>query len=216
MKGLILLTEYDLAHLQKFMKKELDQNRYQHTLGVMFTAAALAMAHGEDMERAEVAGLLHDCAKCIPNKKKLKICRNHHIPVSGYEEHHPFMLHAKLGAWLAKHKYHVKDPDVLQAILWHTTGKPRMSRLEKIIFIADYMEPGRTKASDLPEVRRLAFQDLDRCMYVICRDTLEYLQRADADVEENTKRACDYYRSLYEGQGGETNEPIPENGENGR
>ena len=56
------------------MKKELDYDRYQHTLGVMFTAAALAMAHGENMERAEVAGLLHDCAKCIPNKKKLKIC----------------------------------------------------------------------------------------------------------------------------------------------
>lgn len=209
------MAEYNLAHLQKLMKKELDHDRYQHTLGVMFTAAALAMAHGEDMKRAEVAGLLHDCAKCVPNKKKLKICRNHHIPVSSYEERHPFMLHAKLGAWLAKHKYHVKDPDVLLAIRWHTTGKPLMSRLEKIIFIADYMEPGRAKASDLPEVRRLAFQDLDRCMYVICRDTLEYLQKANAEVEENTKQACDYYRSLYEGQGGEINEPIPGNGENG-
>ena len=72
------------------------------------------------------------------------------------------------------------------------------------------------KAANLPEVRRLSFQDLDHCMYVICRDTLEYLHGADADVEENTKRACDYYRSLYEGQGGEENESDSGNGQDGR
>lgn len=192
------MAEYDFVALQKKLKKELDSARFQHTLGVMYTSAALAMAHDGDLMKAQVAGLLHDCAKCIPSKKKLKLCEQKHLDVSDYEKNNPFMLHARLGAVLARDMYGVHDPDVLSAIEWHTTGKPEMTKLEKIIFIADYMEPGRCKASDLPEVRRLAFRDLDRCMYVICRDTLVYLEESGAQIDPMTQRACDYYKSLYD------------------
>lgn len=102
------MAEYDFIKMQKKLAKYLDEDRYEHTLGVMFTCAALAMVHDCDLITAQTAGLLHDCAKCIPNKKKLKMCSQHHISVSEFEQEHPFLLHAKLGAYVAKAKYDVK------------------------------------------------------------------------------------------------------------
>lgn len=192
------MAEYDFESLQKKLKKELDSGRFQHTLGVMYTAAALAMAHDADITKAQVAGLMHDCAKCMPGKKKLKLCAQKHMEVSDYEQKNTFMLHARLGAVLARDEYGIQDPEVLSAIEWHTTGKPEMTTLEKIIFIADYIEPGRCKAADLPEIRKLAFEDLDRCMYVICRDTLAYLEEKGAEIDDMTQKACDYYKALFE------------------
>ena len=183
------MSDYDFIKMQKKLAKYLDENRYEHTLGVMFTCASLAMVHGYDLKNAQVAGLLHDSAKCIPNKKKLKICAEHHIPVSDFEKEHPFLLHAKLGAYIAKAKYNVIDKEILSAITYHTTGKPDMTMLEKIVYIADYIEPARNKAPRLTEIRRLAFEDLDECMYQILKDTLSYLDENPNDVDSATKDA---------------------------
>ena len=125
------MAEYDFIKMQKKLAKYLDEDRYAHTLGVMYTCAALAMVHDCDLIVAQTAGLLHDCAKCIPNKKKLKMCSQHNIPVSEFEQTHPFLLHAKLGAYVARAKYDVTDEEILSAITWHTTGKPEMTLLEK-------------------------------------------------------------------------------------
>ena len=192
------MSDYDFIKMQKKLAKYLDENRYEHTLGVMFTCASLAMVHGYDLKNAQVAGLLHDSAKCIPNKKKLKICAEHHIPVSDFEKEHPFLLHAKLGVYIAKAKYNVTDKEILSAITYHTTGKPDMTMLEKIVYIADYIEPMRYKASRLPEIRKLAFEDLDECMYEILKDTLEYLEEDSADdIEPTSKEAYIYYKELH-------------------
>lgn len=192
------MVTYNLEKMQKKLKKYIDDARYTHTLGVMYTAAALAMCHGEDIERAQVAGLLHDCAKCIPNEKKLKLCRQHDIPVSEVEKSAPYLLHARLGAYIAGAKYDVKDPEILDAITYHTTGKPDMTLLEKIIFIADYIEPMRSKAENLPKIRRLAFQDLDLAVYTTLRDTLFYLKSEKACLDNQTVVAYNYYRKLIE------------------
>ena len=93
------MDEERLTIIQEKLCKKLDDKRYRHTLGVMYTSAALAMAHGQDVKRAQLAGLLHDCAKCVSNKKKVKICQKHEIPVTPFEEENPFLLHAKLGAY---------------------------------------------------------------------------------------------------------------------
>ena len=184
--------------MQKKLAKYLYENRYEHTLGVMFTCASLAMVHGYDLKNAQVAGLLHDSAKCIPNKKKLKICAEHHIPVSDFEKEHPFILHAKLGAYIAKAKYNVTDKEILSAITYHTTGKPDMTMLEKIVYIADYIEPARNKAPRLTEIRRLAFEDLDECMYEILKDTLEYLEENPKEIDSTTRDAYVYYKELHD------------------
>ena len=187
----------ELVEIRKKLKKVQDKDRYEHTKGVMYTAGCLAMAYGYDMQKAMLAGLLHDCAKCIPNKKKLKMCSQHHIPVSEFEQEHPFLLHAKLGAYVAKAKYDVTDENILSAITWHTTGKPEMTLLEKIVYIADYIEPKRDKAPNLAIVRKLAFQDLDECMYKILGDTLAYLEENPKDIDNATKDAFLYYRDLH-------------------
>lgn len=192
------MADYDFLKIQKKLEKYLDQDRFHHTLGVMYTSAALAMAYGCDIDAAQAAGLLHDCAKCIPNKKKLKLCESYKASVTSFEREHPFLLHAKLGAYIAKDKYGVRDSQVLSAITWHTTGKPDMSLLEKIIYIADYIEPARDKAPNLKKIRQLAFQDLDECMYEILKDTLEYLEENPKDIDSATEDAFLFYKSVHE------------------
>lgn len=192
------MKEYNFPKLEKKLKKYMDEERFIHTQGVMYTACALAMCHNADMNQARLAGLLHDCAKCIPNSKKLKICQRENIPVSAAEEASPDLLHAKLGVYISKEKYGVTDREVRQAIRYHTTGRPEMTLLEKIIYIADYIEPGRDKAPNLPTVRRLAFQDLDETMYVILKDTLEYLEHGSGTIDATTRQACRYYQELHD------------------
>lgn len=187
-----------IIKIQKKVKKYLDDNRYQHTMGVMYTAAVLAIRHGADVDKALIAGLLHDCAKCIPSEKKLKICKEQKIPVSEVETVNPGLLHAKLGAYLAKKKYHIEDAEILSAISCHTTGKPEMSLLDKIIYISDYMEPGRRELPNMKEVRKLAFEDLDQCLFRILTDSLAYLESRKIPLDPMTKETYKYYKNILE------------------
>ncbi|MCI6782156.1 MAG: bis(5'-nucleosyl)-tetraphosphatase (symmetrical) YqeK [Lachnospiraceae bacterium] len=181
--------------IKKALKKELDKDRYEHTLGVMYTSACLAMANGYDMEKAQLAGLLHDCAKCIPNEKKLKICAKNNIPVTQVEKDNPFLLHAKVGAFLARALYEVEDEEILHAISVHTTGAPAMNTLDKIVFIADYIEPKRDKAANLKEIRKTAFEDLDEALKMILCDTINYLNgsKNDKNIDPMTLETYHYY-----------------------
>lgn len=189
---------YDLQKMEKKLKKYLDRNRFIHTQGVMYTCASLAMVHDIELDKAQVTGLLHDCAKCIPNDKKLSICKKNRIPVSELEAENPFLLHAKLGAYLAEKKYHVSDREILSAITCHTIGKPMMSTLEKIVFVSDYIEPHRNKAPNLSQIRKMAFIDLDECVYLILRDTLHYLNNNPKTIDTTTEDAFIYYKELHD------------------
>ncbi len=190
------MGKYNLDKLEKKLKKDLDKARYVHTLGVMYTAASLAMCHGEDLERTMTAGLLHDCAKCIPNDEKVQLCRKYGLKISKVEMKNPHLLHAKLGACLARDKYGIKDEKILSAIYWHTTGKPEMTLLEKIIFVADYIEPGRSKAPNLTEIRKKAFSNLDKAVLMTLKDTLAYLKEEKACLDNQTVVAYNYYKNL--------------------
>ncbi|MCI9188626.1 MAG: HD domain-containing protein [Lachnospiraceae bacterium] len=182
-----------LRKIRKAVEKIQDARRFEHTLGVEYTAAALAMRYGSNMENARTAGLLHDCAKCLSDEKRLSICKKNHIKVTEVERKNPFLLHAKVGAYLAREKYGIKDPDILNAIQNHTTGRKNMSLLEKIIFVADYIEPGRKHAPNLAEVRKLAFMDIDRALLMILRDTLQYLKASGGDIDPMTEETWRYY-----------------------
>lgn len=184
-----------IKDLKKDLKKEMDDSRFEHTLGVMYTCAALAMRYEYDLEKAMLAGLLHDCAKCMPNAKKLKMAEKHHLEISSLERKNPFMLHAKLGAFLAKKKYDIEDEEILNAIRWHTTGRPDMTLLDKIVYVSDYIEPRRDKAPNLPKIRQLAFMDLDQALIKILEDTLGYLGDSAEHVDAMTKKTYDYYRT---------------------
>ena len=184
--------------IRKQVKKALNKARYEHTKGVMYTAGCLAMAHEYPMERAMLAGLLHDCAKCMSNEKRLSICERHNISVNEVERKNPFLLHAKVGSYMAMQKYNIHDADTINAILNHTTGRPDMSLLEKIVYVADYIEPGRKQAPNLREIRKLAFIDLDEALFRILGDTLVYLNTVDGDVDPMTQKTYDFYKKLIE------------------
>ncbi len=188
------MAEYDLKLLQKQMKEELSEDRFEHTLGVMYTAESLAMRYGVDMTKAAVAGLLHDCAKCIPNSQKIRLCKKHNLEVTENEEKNPSLLHAKLGALLAQKAYGVNDPEILSAIRWHTTGKPDMTMLEMIVYMADYIEPNRDKAPNLREIRKLSFENLEEALYQVLESTLSYLSDRPDSVDPMTQLSFDFYK----------------------
>ena len=189
------MKEPDIRKIRKSMEKVLDPKRYEHTLGVAYTAAALAMRYGEDINNAVLAGMLHDCEKCLTNEKRLAICEKYNIAVNDAEHKNPYLLHAKVGSFLAMKKYGVTDKDVINAILNHTTGRPGMSLLEKIIWVADYIEPGRKQAPNLALIRKMAFEDLDQALLTALKDTLEYLHAGKMEVDTMTQRTYDFYRN---------------------
>lgn len=188
------MTEYDLKALQKQVKEALSDDRYEHTLGVMYTAESLAMRYGADMTKAAVAGLLHDCAKCIPNAQKLKMCRKNGIEITAMEEKNPSLLHAKLGAYLAETVYGVTDPEILSAIRCHTTGKADMSLLDMIVYMADYIEPNRDKAPNLKEIRKLTFENIEEALYQVLEGTLQFLSDRPEMIDPTTKISYDFYK----------------------
>lgn len=184
----------NIEELKKKIKKVLDRDRYQHTLGVAYTAACLAMRYGADLDDAFIAGLLHDCAKCIPADDKYRLCDENGIELSAFEKENPALIHAKLGAFLAESKYGIKNKDILDSIRTHTTGEPGMSLLQKIIFTADFIEPRRDQAKNLYEIRKLAFTDLNKAIEKILYDTLNYLgKKKDAPIDPSTRLTYEYY-----------------------
>ena len=190
-------TEHlSMKKLRRAIRKAQDTKRYEHTLGVEYTAAALAMRYGANVKDALLAGLLHDCAKCLTDKKLLEICEKNDIAVTETEQELPFLLHGKAGAVLAEKQYGVKNRDVLNAIVNHTTGREGMSLLEKIVFVADYIEPGRNHAPNLDELRQLAFQDLDSALIRILEGTLKHLKSSGFAVDPRTENTWHYYRDL--------------------
>lgn len=177
------------------LKTKINDKRFEHSIGVEYTAAAMAMAHGEDVTKARIAGLLHDCAKGFSTKDKLLKAEKHNLPISDYERTNPDMLHGKLGAYYAKAKYEVDDEDILNAITYHTTGRPDMSLLEKIIFVADYIEPNRKELPNISQIRYEAYHDIDRCVLHILKDTLDYLQQGGGEIDDMTQKAYNFYIS---------------------
>ena len=186
---------HEIEKYRKKLKRHIEKDRYRHTLGVMYTAASLAMAYGYDRKKAMTAGLLHDCAKSMPHEKKIELCEKHHVPITDIEYENPFLLHAKAGAVIARKKYDIEDEEILHAIAVHTTGVPAMSTLDMILFIADYIEPGRDKAQNLPQIRQMAFQSLEHTVEKILYDTLHYLNEKSGRIDPATELTYEYYKN---------------------
>lgn len=172
---------YKFASIIDTLRNELDEYRFIHTLGVAYTAAAIAMSQHIDTDKAMLAGLLHDCAKGINSSEYVFLANRFGIEIRPVEYKHPGLLHAKLGAYYAKEKYLISDEEILSSIRCHTTGKPDMSMLDKILFIADYIEPSRNKQPRLDVLREYAFKDIDKTVLMIMEDTLAYLKKYDPE-----------------------------------
>ena len=185
-----------IVEVQEKLRDEFKGNRFIHTLGVQYTSTCLAMRYGLDLNKAEIAGLLHDCAKQLPESEMIAICENNGVAISDFEYKHPFLLHGKAGACIAEKEYDIHDEDILNSIRFHTTGRPKMTLLEEIVFVADFIEPGRKNAENLDMLRQMAFTDLQQTVLIILEQTLEYLNKTDASVDQSTVVTRDYYKAL--------------------
>lgn len=187
------MTE-ELLKIKKDLSEKLKKDRFEHTVGVMYTASSLAMRYGEDIQKALTAGLLHDCGKFCSAKEQMKLCRKKEIELTKSEIEMPALIHAKLGAYLAEHEYGIKDRDILDAITYHTTGRPDMAMLEKIVYIADYIEPNRAEIPGLSEVRHLAFEDIDQAVCRSAESTARYLRDGGKAIDPMTVRTYNFYK----------------------
>ena len=203
------MKKYNLDKIEEVIREKVDKQRMAHSIAVKNTAASLAMIHGYEagirgvehndfIHMAMVAGILHDNAKCVNDEDMLKACEEACVYVNEYERRNPFLLHSKLGAYYAAQSFGVEESEIISAIAHHTVGRENMSLLDKIIFVADYIEPLRYKQKNLDEVRYLAFTDLDRCVYKILNDTLQYLSDNNKEIDDTTVKTRDYYKKVIE------------------
>ena len=164
--------------------------RIAHVQGVEEEAVRLAWRWGADPEKARRAGILHDCTKYLELDEQLRLCRKYGVALDELERQSAKLLHSKTGAWIARDVYGA-DEDIFQAIYWHTTGKADMSVLEKVIYLADYIEPHR----DFPGVeklRTLAYQDLDQAMLMGVEMSISDLNARGVPIHSNTQEARDW------------------------
>ncbi|MBQ9030349.1 MAG: bis(5'-nucleosyl)-tetraphosphatase (symmetrical) YqeK [Parasporobacterium sp.] len=186
--------------LEGQLNANLDEKRFLHTRGVAYTAAALAMRwYKYEIDRVMIAGYMHDCAKCMSLPQQLRAAEDGMIYLSDYYLQHPKLIHALVGPAVAQEEYGIFDREIHDAIRTHTTGAPDMSVMQKIIYVADFIEPNREGIiMKIENIRETAFTDLDKAVYMIADRTLEYLKKQGADIDPLTEKTRDFYKKLIE------------------
>lgn len=189
-----------IDNIKEKLQSSLSIERYIHTLGVAEEAKRLAVNYGDNelVKKSQIAGLLHDCAKDYPDDMKRRFCKEYHISVDEIMKKQIDLVHPLLGAEVAKREYDVNDEEILEAIKWHTTGKANMSTLEKIIFIADYIEPNRETFEGLEKARRLAYANLNNAMLYILESTIDYVKKRGRILHPFSIEAFKYYEKITE------------------
>ncbi|WP_175639805.1 bis(5'-nucleosyl)-tetraphosphatase (symmetrical) YqeK [Metabacillus schmidteae] len=175
----------------KIVAEQITEHRYVHTLGVMETAIHLSQKYGGDVKKAELAAIFHDYAKFRPKKEMEKIIKDQEMPAK-LLEHNSELWHAPVGAYLVKKEVGIKDKEILRAIKYHTSGRPNMTLLEKIIYVADYIEPGR-HFPGVEEVRELAETSLDKALLKSLQNTISFLLKKNQAIYPDTLKT---YNSL--------------------
>lgn len=179
------------VEIKAYVKNAIDEKRYNHTLGVVKTAEELAILYGESTEKAKLAALIHDAAKNIHKDKLINLIINEGYDIDSVERSSSELLHGIGGAIVAKKEMGIEDSDILNAIRWHTTGRPNMSKLEKIIYLADYIEPNRI-FDGVEELRELCKVDLDKAMIKALDNTIKYVITKKSLIHIKTIEARNY------------------------
>lgn len=190
------MVEYDV--LYNDVKNMLSEKRFIHTEGVIERAIQYALVYGVDVEKAKFAALAHDIAKEIPKEESYKLLKEYGIELNEIEQRNSKTIHSKLGAAIAKNKYGLSD-DIVDAIKYHTTGRPNMTMLEKIIYLADTTEKNRkydSKHDDLTleELVNLIKEDIDKGLDYVLTWTLKSILDRNMPIHLNTVEAYNFYK----------------------
>ena len=177
---------------------DLNQHRFMHSLAVAHTARQLAIAHHLDPAKAEAAGLLHDCAKCLPLSAMQQLCRDHQLTVDPDILQSGALLHSVAGACQAQDVYGITDPELLSAITNHTSGRPGMSKLDMVIWLADKIEPTRASYPLLDKVRMLAGFSLEKALLTSLEGSANYLRSSGKTVHPLTLQTIAWLKTLPE------------------
>lgn len=173
----------DYTEILKWLKDNLNEERYFHTLGTAQCAKELAAKYDLDCEKAYLAGLLHDCAKCFSNEKLLDIIHQN-LDVEECEMLNYKTLHAPVSAYIAEKEFNVKDKEILSAIRWHTLGKLDMSDFDKIIFLADKIEPNTRDKEYCEQIRSILKENngLNKALLKCYKETIKSLVKRDLKI----------------------------------
>ena len=186
--GYILMNKHlELPELRACSYSMIRHKRVAHVMGVEEEAVKLAKFWGADPELARHAAILHDCTKYLDLDAQLKLCRKYGIPLDDLERQAVKLLHAKTGACIARYVFGEPD-EVYEAILWHTTGKADMTLLDKVLYMADYIEPNRD-FEGVDRLRELAYTDLDRAMLLGVDATIREMEERGYLIHTNTLSA---------------------------
>jgi predicted HD superfamily hydrolase involved in NAD metabolism len=166
------------------VKLQLTEHRYQHTLGVMETAISLAEKYGADVTKAEIAAIFHDYAKFRPKDEMKEIIMSQGLP-QDLLLYNTELWHAPVGAYLVEKEAGFSDNEVLDAIRYHTSGRPNMTLLEKVIYLADYIEPGR-HFPGVEEVREIANENLEKALIKAIQNTILFLMKKNQTIYPET------------------------------
>ena len=172
--------------------------RFAHSLSVAACSRRLARLYGENPRQAEEAGLLHDCAKCLPLKEMRRIAEEHSLTDDPAMLDSNALLHSLVGAWVAEHEYGMTDPEVLEAIAFHNTGSPGMSRLAMCVCLADFIEPTRGSYPLLEQVRVLSELSLERALLLSLEGTADYVRQRGRYLHPRTQETISWLKTLPE------------------
>lgn len=183
-----MLTEEEMHRKLRSTQKE---RRYFHTMGVVREAVRLAPKYGVEVEKAKIAALLHDCAKNFDQDRFLEIAAEYGVTLDEYALKEPALVHAFLGAAVAYRDYGVTDKEILDAIFYHTTARANMTNLEKLIYLADMIEPGRTMPQ-AEEVRRLVETNLDDALIYAIDCSIKHVIKKGRLIHPDSIHARNY------------------------
>lgn len=175
----------------------LTPERFAHTQGVAYEAVNLAKVWGVSAEKAYIAGLLHDCAKDFDDKETLSLCYDYGVELDEIIKRQLYLAHSFLGAAVAEKEYLVTDSEILNAIKYHTTGRAEMSFLEKIIYIADMIEPNRPFYSGIDDIRKAAYSDIDKAVYLALKQTVDFNNGRNRIIHPLSILAMNYYENHF-------------------
>ena len=177
--------------IKEDLMETISKDRYEHTLRVVKTCQELSKSYGADIEKVEVAALLHDSAKIDGSKDIVKVAKEFNLLDDEIYLYNKALIHGPLAAKLAKEKYNIEDEEILDAIKYHTTGRKAMGLVEKIVFMGDFIEPDR-KFDGIDEIRRVSFIDLDRALLLALNSNLEFLLKEGKLISKDTIEARNY------------------------
>lgn len=177
--------------IEKYVRSHLSDKRWNHTVNVVSEAEKLCQMYGGDMEKCVTAAIFHDVVKELPNEELNALVRKF-----GFDEKYidsPNLSHGKIAAALLKHEWGIDDEDIINAVSYHTTGRAGMSKTEKIVFIADAIEPTRVY-NGVEAIRKATYEDLDRGCLKSLTDTVEHLKEKGVSyIDEDTLRAREWF-----------------------